>query len=370
MLPAPADKHGLLGSERAIEAQVETVCVAGRRGLLEVVGLRAETGAADIDVGRGEIVVEQTGGDRIDAILRIGALGAAGDLIIGIRLAGEGVHQHERSAIGILQPIEITLTHGVGGNKEKERRGKSATIGFDVGEEESFCLAVWKLGKQKGATEAATEGVVGLVGFVAGVPHFGVEGVVLQIFESATVKLIAAAFGGDGDISELGEFCVVVELRDFEFADEFGRRVHVAEGAVLTDVHGRRAVDRILDLRRKPATDRDIAVGVLLRARNGRKHRKRARGGATIIYRETGDLLEILAVADGAVFRVDHGTGFAADFDALCRGSEVEGDIEAKALASVELEGRNLVVSKAICVNHQFVASGFQVDEFKSPIPI
>src|SRR5580704_13278834 len=131
------------------------------------------------------------------------------------------------------------------------------------------------------------------------------------------MKSIASTFCRDGDIPNLREFGVVVELRDFEFADELRGRVHVAEGAVLANVHGGRAVDGILHLRRKSAAHGDVAVGVLLRPWNGSEHRKWAGGGATVVHRKTGDLLEILGVANRAVFGVDHRTGIPADFDAL-----------------------------------------------------
>ena len=49
--------------------------------------------------------------------------------------------------------------------------------------------------------------------FVAGVPDFRIEGTVLQIFKGAAVELIAATLGGDGDVTELSEFGIVVELR-------------------------------------------------------------------------------------------------------------------------------------------------------------
>ena len=51
-------------------------------------------------------------------------------------------------------------------------------------------------------------------------------------------------------------------------------------------------------------------------------------------------------------------------------GGEFEANIQAKTLAGVELQGRNFVVGKAIRMNHQFVVSGFQIDEFKSSVAV
>jgi len=39
---------------------------------------------------------------------------------------------------------------------------------------------------------------------VAGVPHLGVERVVLKIFEKAAVELLAATLGGNRNVAELG----------------------------------------------------------------------------------------------------------------------------------------------------------------------
>ena len=36
------------------------------------------------------------------------------------------------------------------------------------------------------------------------------------------MEAVTAALGGDRDVAELCEFSIVVELRDLEFADEFG----------------------------------------------------------------------------------------------------------------------------------------------------
>ena len=71
--------------------------------------------------------------------------------------------------------------------------------------------------------------VESLVRFVPEIPEFGVQGVILHIFKSAAVKLIAATLRGDGDISDLGEFGVVVELRD-QFHDSSPTRRARASG--------------------------------------------------------------------------------------------------------------------------------------------
>lgn len=36
------------------------------------------------------------------------------------------------------------------------------------------------------------------------------------------MEVVTAVLGGDRDVAELWEFSIVVELRDLEFADEFG----------------------------------------------------------------------------------------------------------------------------------------------------
>jgi hypothetical protein len=41
----------------------------------------------------------------------------------------------------------------------------------------------------------------------------------LQILEGAAVKLMGTALGGYGDVSQLTEFRVVIELCDLEFTD-------------------------------------------------------------------------------------------------------------------------------------------------------
>lgn len=136
MFRAPADEHGLFGRNSAVEAHIETVGIAGRWGLLQIVGLRAEIGGAHIDIGRREIVIEQVRSDRINAVLRVSALSAAGNFVPGVRIAGERIHQWSGKR------REIALTHSVGGNKEKEWSRKPSAIGFEVGEEEGFGSAV------------------------------------------------------------------------------------------------------------------------------------------------------------------------------------------------------------------------------------
>ena len=210
------------------------------------------------------------------------------------------------------------------GTKRKSGVEKRRRLASKSAKKKVLALPWVSLGSCERAAEAATERVVGLVRLVPGVPDLGVEGIILQIFEGAAVKLIAATLGGDGDIPELREFGVVVELRDLEFADEFGGWVHVAERAVLANVHGGRAVDGILHLGRKPATHGNVAVGVLLRARNGGEHGERAGCRTAVVHGKTGNLLEILGVADRAVFGIDHRTGFAADFDGLRGAREFE----------------------------------------------
>ena len=82
-----------------------------------------------------------------------------------------------------------------------------------VGDEESLGFATGKLGNLEGTAETAAKSIIGLVRFVAGVPDFRIEGTVLQIFKGAAVELIAATLGGDGDVTELSKFGIVVELR-------------------------------------------------------------------------------------------------------------------------------------------------------------
>ena len=82
-----------------------------------------------------------------------------------------------------------------------------------VGDEESLGFATGKLGNLEGTAETAAKSIIGLVRFVAGVPDFRIEDTVLQIFKGAAVELIAATLGGDGDVTELSEFGIVVELR-------------------------------------------------------------------------------------------------------------------------------------------------------------
>src|SRR5580698_3156987 len=115
-------------------------------------------------------------------------------------MAREGIHQWSGKR------REIALTHGASGNKKKERRGKAPAIGFEVRKKESPGFAVGELRKGERAAQAAAERVVGLVRLVHRVPDFGVECIVLQILERAAVELIAATFGGDGDIPDLREF--------------------------------------------------------------------------------------------------------------------------------------------------------------------
>src|ERR1700676_4134022 len=106
------------------------------------------------------------------------------------------------------------------------------------------------------------------------------------------MKLRGSTLCADRNVPELRKLGVVVELGDLEFAYQFRRWIHVAERAVLTNVHGGRAIDGILDLRWKGAAHRNVAVGILLRAGNSGQHSQRARGRSAIIYGQTRYLLE------------------------------------------------------------------------------
>ena len=76
------------------------------------------------------------------------------------------------------------------------------------------------------------------------------------------MELIAAALRGNRDVTDLRKLGVVVELRHLKFTDQFGRWIHVAECAVLANVHRGGAVDGILHLRRQPTTYGHVAIGV------------------------------------------------------------------------------------------------------------
>lgn len=82
-----------------------------------------------------------------------------------------------------------------------------------VGDEESLGFATGKLGNLEWTAETAAKSIIGLVRFVAGVPDFRIEGTVLQIFIGAAVEPFAGTLGGDGDVTELSKFGIVVELR-------------------------------------------------------------------------------------------------------------------------------------------------------------
>src|SRR5258705_655227 len=111
------------------------------------------------------------------------------------------------------------------GTKEKQRSRVAAAIRLEIRKEESLRFAVHQPGKYKRPPETSTKRVIRLARFVAGVPHFRVEGVVLQVFKGAPVKLLAAALGGNGDVAQLCELRVVVELSHFEFTDQLSGRI-------------------------------------------------------------------------------------------------------------------------------------------------
>src|SRR5260370_9140073 len=81
-------------------------------------------------------------------------------------------------------------------------------------------------------------------------PTSRIQSAVLGVLEQTAVELLGSTLCADGHVPELGELGVVVELGDFEFANQFGRWIHVAKRAVLTNVNGGRAINGILHLRR------------------------------------------------------------------------------------------------------------------------
>ena len=239
--------------------------------------------------------------------------------------------------------------------QKKKVQSEAPPIGFDVCKEK--CLALGKFGKRKRTADAAAERVVHLVRLIARIPYLRVERVVLRVFKRAAVELIPAALGRYRHVAELRKLRIIVELGHFEFADQLGGRVHVPERPVLPDVYGGRSVDGILHLRRQSATDRHIPVGILLGARNRIEHRQRARRSSSIIYGQAGELLEILRITDGAVFRVDDGTGIAGHFDRLRRACQLERHIEPQVLPRIKLHRRYFAVGETIGTHGQFVLS-------------
>src|SRR6266851_7908991 len=88
----------------------------------------------------------------------------------------------------------------------------------------------------------------------------GDVGAVLGILEQTAVELLGSTLCAYRNVPELGELGVVVELGDPEFANQLRGWIHVAERAVLANVNGGRAIDGILNLRRKAAATETLPL--------------------------------------------------------------------------------------------------------------
>ena len=59
--------------------------------------------------------------------------------------------------------------------------------------------------KSLSARETSTEGIETLGSFYVEVVHVRVDGVVLQVFEQASVEIIRATFGSECNVADLGD---------------------------------------------------------------------------------------------------------------------------------------------------------------------
>ena len=64
------------------------------------------------------------------------------------------------------------------------------------------------------------------------------------------------------------------------------------------------------------------------------------------------------------------GTALAAYFDRLCGCRKFQRNIQAKILTSVELQGRDFVIGKAVDMGHQFIVPRLEIDEFKCSVAV
>src|SRR6266849_11108207 len=78
-LPTPAHEEGLLGSQGTVDTNIIPVGMAGSGCLLQVVGRDAKIRRPVLDVRRGKIIVQQVGGNGVNAVLSADALAAARD---------------------------------------------------------------------------------------------------------------------------------------------------------------------------------------------------------------------------------------------------------------------------------------------------
>jgi len=112
------------------------------------------------------------------------------------------------------------------------------------------------------------------------------------------------------------------------------------------------------EARRRHERSEDVVVAAIQAQQSGDLLALvRTCSGAAVVHSETGELLKIFGVADGAIFGVNHRTAFTADFEGLRRGCKFEGNVQSKALASFYLKGSSFVVSETVSVNDQSVRS-------------
>ena len=120
----------------------------------------------------------------------------------------------------------------------------------------------------------------------------------------------------------------------------------------------------------KPPPNGHVSIRVLLRSRNGCEHRQRTGRRSAVVHRQAGNLLKILTVADGGIFRVDDRAGISLHFNGLRRRSQLELRVRAQHLPRIQLQRGHFVIREAVGVDGKFVVSRLQVNKLERAVGI
>src|ERR1700677_3460291 len=102
-----------------------------------------------------------------------------------------------------------------------------------------------KGGDLNGPPEAPAKSIEALWRLGCEVKNFGVQGVLLKIFEEASMKIIGSPFGRKRYITNLGKLGSVIECCDLEFRYALRRWIRVGASRTLEDIGCGNAVDGV-----------------------------------------------------------------------------------------------------------------------------
>lgn len=204
------------------------------------------------------------------------------------------------------QSAQVSVSFRLSRNKKLFGSRCVLAISFVIDEEERLVFAVIEFRNGDRTTQAATECIEVLRRFCRKSPNRSVQCAILEIFESGPVPLICPVLCGEGHVSYLRKFRVIVKGSDLHLRNAFGRRVRISESAVRPYVGRRDTIHRKAHLRCCCSTNSDVSLTVFDYARRECQVGERACGHGARIQWKVYEVSVALRIRQCRIFCV-HG---------------------------------------------------------------